>query len=505
MDTQGTRQPSILLTNVYLMNRAGSELHTLMLAKNLTDAGWDVTCLTLIYAYPMRHEFESAGIMVLTLDDKDKLRKHYDVLFAQHATVSEYVWYQCDVTFGSVVISILSVTNDIERVPSFWQQADAFVFVSEEAKSANLGHIDVAKNVPILVFPNYAEKAFFDVPEHELPHAPTHACCISNHPPAEVYELAKQSDKTGFSLDIFGMETRSIDVTPELLDSYDLVITIGRTVQDCLAAGVPCYCYDYFGGPGYITCANWEQHAWYNFSGRSEPTQRNADELYQNIQKGYEEATQGTHDLRIIAKEHFNLEKLFDEFLQLLDSLPRGQCKGKGTCSLEKTDQLMRDCANLVLIYQNFEGIAQIFYAGRGHEGGPYTEERSVWFRYAYGSDIKVCLSDFHLHEDVCAVRFDPDVRPCKVLVYSAAAEPFNAFSCEADGTATFLTEDPIYLTKASDELAFRAQRVPFSEVEHAITELKDQVARLEAEAAAAKEKPSLSTKLGRWLKGRHS
>ena len=40
------------------------------------------------------------------------------------------------------------------------------------------------------------------------------------------------------------------------LQQYDLVITIGRTVPRCLAMGVPVYVYDYLGGPGYLTEAN---------------------------------------------------------------------------------------------------------------------------------------------------------------------------------------------------------------------------------------------------------
>ena len=52
------------------------------------------------------------------------------------------------------------------------------------------------------------------------------------------------------------------------LHGVDAVVTIGHTVQKALSRGVPAFCYDHYGGPGYILPGNAEQAADDTFSGR---------------------------------------------------------------------------------------------------------------------------------------------------------------------------------------------------------------------------------------------
>ena len=78
---------------------------------------------------------------------------------------------------------------------------------------------------------------------------------ISNHVPEEVQELADVLEGQ-CSVEYIGIQYSPKLVDAKLLKQYDLVITIGRTVQQCFALGVPVYVYDYFGGPGYITDEN---------------------------------------------------------------------------------------------------------------------------------------------------------------------------------------------------------------------------------------------------------
>ena len=71
-----------------------------------------------------------------------------------------------------------------------------------------------------------------------------------------------------YQVDLIGLGYRTEQVNAEFLQQYDLVITIGRTVPRCLAMGVPVYVYDYLGGPGYLTEANFSLAERNNFSGR---------------------------------------------------------------------------------------------------------------------------------------------------------------------------------------------------------------------------------------------
>ena len=58
-------------------------------------------------------------------------------------------------------------------------------------------------------------------------------------------------------IDAIGSEKPAI-TSAELLDHYDCVISIGKTVQYCLVQGIPVFLYDRFGGPGYLNESNYD-------------------------------------------------------------------------------------------------------------------------------------------------------------------------------------------------------------------------------------------------------
>jgi hypothetical protein len=86
-------------------------------------------------------------------------------------------------------------------------------------------------------------------------------------------------------------------VTPELIHEHDAVVSIGKTVQYALAAGVPVFCYDHFGGPGWLNDGNVEAAARHNFSGRGFTARDSASELVEEIGDGYRAARAGVGGL----------------------------------------------------------------------------------------------------------------------------------------------------------------------------------------------------------------
>ena len=64
---------SILITNLYLASRTGSELHVLELAKAFASSGWAVTCYTLVEALPLMEEFAESHIKVVELGNERSL------------------------------------------------------------------------------------------------------------------------------------------------------------------------------------------------------------------------------------------------------------------------------------------------------------------------------------------------------------------------------------------------------------------------------------------------
>ena len=53
-----------------------------------------------------------------------------------------------------------------------------------------------------------------------------------------------------------------------MFDTTDAVITIGRSAHFSLAAGVPVFTYDHFGGDGWLRDESFEESFDYNFTGR---------------------------------------------------------------------------------------------------------------------------------------------------------------------------------------------------------------------------------------------
>lgn len=101
-------------------------------------------------------------------------------------------------------------------------------------------------------------------------------------------------------------------VNSSLLSSYDLVIIIGRTVQQCFACGTPVYVYDYFGGTGYINEVNTQKAENFNFSGR-EFGKMTSDDLLKDILSGYEEDLENLNYLNYVAKERYCFETDFEK------------------------------------------------------------------------------------------------------------------------------------------------------------------------------------------------
>lgn len=222
------KHPSVLLTNLYLAQRSGSELHILELAEAFNTAGWDVTCYALVIAYPLKSAFIRRGITLVEFGEENLLEPQYDVFFAQHHIVSDYLWSSTTIDFGVVVASSLGPSNEHEKLPRFKEHIDIALFNSEETRSANAADIPEER---AMLFPNAAQKTFFEaVRTRSRPRRPEHIAVISNHVPNEVRQLASLLAGSPRSIEFFGLEYCSVEINRELLSRYDVVVTIGRTV-----------------------------------------------------------------------------------------------------------------------------------------------------------------------------------------------------------------------------------------------------------------------------------
>ena len=351
--------------------------------------------------------------------------------------ISDYAYSCLGISFNKVIVSILSSYNEMEDVPELVEKSDLIIFVSEEAWFSHNKAIR-NKRTPIWIFPNYATSEFFISRAHATD--VSKIAVISNHVPEEVKEM---KTSTEFTIDLYGSETKSVEVTPDLLRQYDVVISIGRTAQMCFASLTPFYCYDWFGGPGYINSENFYECCESNFSGRSHPVKRGFNVLLDEVCAGYSDAISNLLFLRNKAEECFNFDHLFSELIERIDgcnvrlhhkkdlisheSLPCVYSKQKTLCTLLK-EKIMLDV-----------GRGQLFYTNNMDEA--FSESKSICFNYSYNSLTAISLREFDFWKNVLTIRFDPDDHPCVVeLRYEEVS------GCTKQSEDHFFLDDPQYL-----------------------------------------------------------
>lgn len=139
---------------------------------------------------------------------------------------------------------------------------------------------------------------------------------VSNHIPKELVEAVQVIKSHQVKVEVIGLGNKYQLVTADLLADYDAVVTIGRTVQHALATGMPVYCYDQFGGPGWIKCNNVIDAEFYNFSGRCTRRALDPVSLASEILDGYSDAFQDREELYRLARERYQLRKNINQVLE---------------------------------------------------------------------------------------------------------------------------------------------------------------------------------------------
>lgn len=502
-----SNKPSILLTNLFEITRTGSELHILSLAEAFKQRGWDVDVFCLVKGLPLEQAFLEKGIRLFDYAQIDELKPHYDVFFAQHQLAAESVWRK-GITFEKIVVSSLSPYSEHEELPSFAGLADLLVVNSEETlevREAELNRLaNNTKNVseqPLnpqaMVFLNYAGESAFefgkrqanadDSEQKNLTQATnaenagilagqqsknrqpngsplSRIAVISNHVPPEVQQAIPLFEAAGISCDLFGYENISVDITPEFLGSYDLVVSIGQTAQMCFATKTPLYCYDNFGGPGYLDVNSLDTAEHFNYSGRHAPVKRTAEELFDDVVAGYADNSKNLGVFYERARDLYAFDKLFDSFYQKLEEIkPQERSCPQSSSSegpMPNATLLKLSIDGFLASINPLMGTMQLFY-GDSFEDGVPTEEKSLLLRYRYNTSFDLHPKLFFPADASASylLRLDPDFKPvvCKV---DKNMEPFRPFDRKGDEEC-FVSNDPILLAKdraATESLRFWAR-----------------------------------------------
>ena len=313
------QRKKVLITNLYFQKFTGSELHVLEFAHLFKEKGYDVVIAVYKKSYPLLQELEE-GITVIECQKEALKEMEFEIVFIQHFPVFDYLVSRYGLKYKRMVVSKLSVINAMENLPVCTQEAAFILCVSPEC--ADMVAMQVPEGTKIRVFQNCVEAEYFEGSSEYAGYkrALDKIAIISNHIPQELLEL---KEKMGgyYQVDLIGLGYRTEQVNAEFLQQYDLVITIGRTVPRCLAMGVPVYVYDYLGGPGYLTEANFSLAERNNFSGRGFE-KKTSDELLKEIKEGYGPAGEWLPLWQKIAAVDYQYASRFDEMYEELMASP---------------------------------------------------------------------------------------------------------------------------------------------------------------------------------------
>lgn len=282
----------ILILNSFIRQFTGSEIVVLELAEYFFLLKNDVTVASFSMANPLLNEFNKRGINVISLYELEQ-NSHYDIIWSHHFPTIEYCILDKNISADKIIFSSLSGFTELECPPLILDKITHLLVNSIENKKV-LENIGFCKD-DIYLFPNPAPEAFFRR-SYCLKDKLSKIAFISNHIPKELIDAKTLLENNNISVDIYGFGYNEVLITEDILCKYDAVVTIGKTVQYCLALGLPVYCYDIFGGNGWLVKEHFKQASIYNFSGRGFSIKKSGKDIFNEISKEYK-------------KENFNFYK----------------------------------------------------------------------------------------------------------------------------------------------------------------------------------------------------
>lgn len=296
-----------LITQNSLKNYAGSEITTLELANHLLSKGAFVTIFTFSYENPIAQEFPKNSRLKIYKNREVLLSfSQFDYIWVHHQILPKSMLKELDnITHLPVIIfHHMSYFVPLE-LPFINQMENQLASVSTFNSIMNqkkLSHFYSENYKNFKVYPNPVPDDFIKSSKKLIGNTkPRRLLIVSNHPPEEILLLRDRLRKTDVDVDILGDKGRKQLVKASTLLEYDVVVTIGKTCQYALVMGIPVYCYDHFGGPGYINDRNFKKASNHNFSGRGGFGKKPSSQIANEIVNNYSVAVSFSQD---------NLEKL---------------------------------------------------------------------------------------------------------------------------------------------------------------------------------------------------
>lgn len=309
---------NILFTGFYFDGWHGSMIHICEIAEYLSSQGHHCYCASVSITDEVIQFAQNNGLE-LYLPQNLPSDITYDIVWAYHFPILGYL-ISCKLKYKKIHVGCLSSFVPLEFPPLFYNECSLLSVMSEETKEKLIKNYKIPAN-KIYVLKNLLPDCFAShtcFPEKIL----KKIIVVSNHIPPEIKELPQHMPE--IQIDFFGSSENTYQkITPEILSQYNVVISIGKTVQYALGMGIPIYNYDYFGGSGYITLQNYKKEEFHNYSGRSFCRKMSAKQIAQELVNNYFGVLSQVPALKEISIKNYLLSTHIDKIMQILQHSPQ--------------------------------------------------------------------------------------------------------------------------------------------------------------------------------------
>lgn len=326
----------ILLCTNHLFRWAGSEVVLLELAEEAASYGLSVSVLANEFSGSVKKELKKVTNKLYTTE-KDIDLFSFDIIYSQHHISSLLVEKALSDSnekmgrFPFLIYNHLSSFDPYEVPGPFIERSLADLILANSRETANKLAEYGKPFDSTQVFANPAPQRFMNAKplnSNEL----SKLLVISNHLPGEIKKAVKILEKANIQTTIVGRKFRQDRVTPSLIAQHDALVTIGKSVQYSMLSSRPVYCYDHFGGPGWLdSLEKFQLASEYNFSGRCTRNVRSSSTIANELINGFSGAKDFQNSLPNEEIKHFCLNVQFEELVKratvALNSAERSSAK----------------------------------------------------------------------------------------------------------------------------------------------------------------------------------
>lgn len=306
---------ALVLTN-HLRAWAGSEILALEVADILSKK-FQVTVCANVISKDIYTLYANTNISI-TENPAELDIRDFDFIWSQHLVLPLCKGFDCLEQFSGSLNSIhLSPYEPFELAAlAFTRDIGANIVANSTETSDRILEL-LKRNTQVENLNNAAPNKFFEQNKSVSKKSrPEKICVVSNHIPHELSMALKQLRKQGIIVTEFGAKRKNYRrLSKEDIENHDVIVSIGKTVQYGILSRKPVFCYDRFGGPGYITSSNIFGALTYNFSGRCCNRVLTADDLRKEILDGFESCNEVVNSLADTYRHKFSLEEFIGKLL----------------------------------------------------------------------------------------------------------------------------------------------------------------------------------------------